>query len=221
MEFPELKGHSRRDYWLAIIREILYVHRFIRKFQITGVERDEAILKAILGILRVHAIKEISSTAPICCEPLLTFNVCDQLPGGDLILETLANMSSTRLLERTNTTKAGSGMYSISALSMASNLGFVFGTSADIPNERKLVVGEIAVGGLSPLEKAVKESRSSYKKVVLAQASVDGVKVDGIDTNLAVMKVVLIFLMICFCLFHYRIWNLNDWKFGTEHIYSV
>lgn len=205
MEFPELKGHSRRDYWLAIIREILYVHRFIRKFQITGVERDEALLKAILGILRVHAIKEISSTAPICCEPLLTFNVCDQLPGGDLILETLASMSSTRLLERTNTTKAGRGMYSISALSMASNLGFVFGTSADIPNERKLVVGEIAVGGLSPLEKAVKESRSSYKKVVLAQASVDGVKVDGIDTNLALMKVVLIFLMICFCLFHDRI----------------
>lgn len=191
MEFPELKGHSRRDYWLAIIREILYVHRFIRKFQITGVERDEALLKAILGILRVHAIKEISSTGPICCEPLLTFNVCDQLPGGDLILETLANMSSTRLLERTNTTKAGRGMYSISALSMASNLGFVFGTSADIPNERKLVVGEIAVGGLSPLEKAVKESRSSYKKVVLAQASVDGVKVDGIDTNLAVMKELL------------------------------
>jgi hypothetical protein len=30
---------------------------------------------------------------------------------------------------------------------------------------------------------------NNYKKVELAQASVDGVKVDGLDTNLAVMKV--------------------------------
>ncbi|KAJ0898119.1 hypothetical protein HanRHA438_Chr08g0353261 [Helianthus annuus] len=81
MELPELKGHNRRDYWLAVIREILYAHRFIRKFQISGV--------------------------------------------------------------------------------------------------------------LTPLEKAVKESRSTYKMVASAQAAVDGVKVEGIDTNLAVMKELL------------------------------
>ncbi|KAA8542713.1 hypothetical protein F0562_023788 [Nyssa sinensis] len=127
MEFPELKGHTRRDYWLAIIREILYVHRFICKFQITGVERDETLLKAILGILRLQALKEISSTVPLCCEALLMFNLCDQLPGGDLILETLANMSTSRELERTNNSISRRGMYSISALAMASNLGFVFG----------------------------------------------------------------------------------------------
>jgi hypothetical protein len=43
IEFPELKGHTRRDYWLAIIREILYVHRFIKKFKISGVDGDEAL----------------------------------------------------------------------------------------------------------------------------------------------------------------------------------
>ncbi|KAL8111071.1 hypothetical protein AgCh_026719 [Apium graveolens] len=188
MEFPELKGHSRRDYWLAVIREILLVHRFINKFQITGVERDEALMKAILGILRVHALREISSTVPLCYETLLMFNVCNQLPGGDLILEKLASMT-TRKGERTNEAKAGTDMYSISALSMASNLGFAVGTSMDSPSKKDLVVGEISVGGLSPLRKAVEESRSSYKKVVLAQATVDGVKVDGIDTNMAVMQV--------------------------------
>ncbi|KAL8111076.1 hypothetical protein AgCh_026719 [Apium graveolens] len=190
MEFPELKGHSRRDYWLAVIREILLVHRFINKFQITGVERDEALMKAILGILRVHALREISSTVPLCYETLLMFNVCNQLPGGDLILEKLASMT-TRKGERTNEAKAGTDMYSISALSMASNLGFAVGTSMDSPSKKDLVVGEISVGGLSPLRKAVEESRSSYKKVVLAQATVDGVKVDGIDTNMAVMQELL------------------------------
>uniref|UniRef100_A0A6N2LC76 Uncharacterized protein n=1 Tax=Salix viminalis TaxID=40686 RepID=A0A6N2LC76_SALVM len=59
IEFPELKGHTRRDFWLAIIREILYVHRFIKKFEISGVERDEALSKAVLGILRLQAIKKL------------------------------------------------------------------------------------------------------------------------------------------------------------------
>ncbi|GFS33129.1 heat-inducible transcription repressor [Actinidia rufa] len=189
MEFPELKGHTRRDYWLAIIREILYVHRFINKFQITGVEHDEALLKATLGIVRVQALKEISSATPICYESLLMFNLCDQLPGGDLVLEALAKMSSSRALDRTNSNPGG-GIHSVSALSMASNLGFMFGTTSNV-NEAGLCVGEITVGERTPLERAVKESITNHKKVVLAQATVDGVKVDGIDTNLAVMKELL------------------------------
>lgn len=191
MEFPELKGHTRRDYWLAIIREVLYVHQFILKFQITGIERDEALLKAIFGILRVQALKDMSSKHPLCFEDLLMFNVCDQLPGGDLILETIADRSTVRALERTNSPKPRNRMYSISASALASNLGLVFGTSSHVPNEPGIVVGEISVGEMTPLEKAVKESKSIYKKVVQAQASVDGVKVDGLDTNLAVMKELL------------------------------
>ncbi|XP_022725425.1 uncharacterized protein LOC111281881 isoform X3 [Durio zibethinus] len=191
IEFPELKGHTRRDYWLAIIWEILYVHRFINKFHITGIEKDDALSKAVLGILRVQAIQEISSSNSICFESLLMFNLCDQLPGGDLILETLANMLSSRELDRGNNVVAGGGMYAISALAMVSNLGFVFGSSLSNPSEAGLLVGEVAVGEMSLLEKAVKESRDNYKKVVLAQETVDGVKVDGIDTNLAVMKELL------------------------------
>ncbi|KAF8407806.1 hypothetical protein HHK36_006942 [Tetracentron sinense] len=186
MEFPELKGHTRRDYWLAIIREIVYAHKFIQKFQIKGVERDEVLSKAILGILRVQAIQEMG--LPLRSEALLMFNLCDQLPGGDLILEALAKMSTPRELERTNHLNAGSGMYLISALGMAHNIEVALGTSSSVPDEAGLVVGERAVGEMTLLERVVIESRNSYKKVVLAQATVDGVKVDGIDTNLAVMK---------------------------------
>lgn len=188
IEFPELKGHTRRDYWLAIIREILYVHRFIHTYQIKGVKQDEALSKAVLGILRLQAIQEISS-APLCCGGLLMFNLCDQLPGGDLILETLANMSTISELDRSNNSKSGGGMYSISALDMISNLGFAFGTSSNNSVETGLAVGEITVGELTSLERAVKESKNNYKKVAQAQATVDGVKVEGIDTNFAVMKV--------------------------------
>lgn len=165
------------------------MHRFINKFQIKGVERDEAVSKAVLGILRLQAIQEISSAAPLRCESLLTFNLCDQLPGGDLILETLANMSTLKELDRMNKSNSGGGMYSISALDMVSNLGFVFNTTSNYPNATGLLVGEITVGEMTSLERAVKESKNDYEKVVVAQKTIDGVKVEGIDTNLAVMKV--------------------------------
>ncbi|CAN8321063.1 unnamed protein product [Cochlearia groenlandica] len=192
MEFPELKGHTRRDYWLAIIREVLYVHKYMKKFKIAaGVAKDEAISKAVLGILRVQAIQELGLTNPVRFENLLPFNLCDQLPGGDYILETLAEMSSSRVLDRTNKAKEGT-LYSISASDMVSQLGLVFGSSPRGSNRSCLVVGEVVVGDVNPLERAVKQSRKNYEKVVLAQETVNGVKVDGIDTNIAVMKELLL-----------------------------
>lgn len=139
--------------------------------------------------MRLQAIQDISSTIPIQNDALLMFNLCDQLPGGDLILETLANMPNLRESHHENDFKGGSGMYSISALDMVSNLGFVFGASSNNSNESRIAVGEISVGEMTELERAVKESKNNHKKVISAQATVDGVKVDGIDTNLAVMKV--------------------------------
>ncbi|XP_042501868.1 uncharacterized protein LOC122079449 isoform X2 [Macadamia integrifolia] len=190
IEFPELKGHTRRDYWLAIIREILYAHEFIRKFQIEGVERNEVLSKAVLGILRLQSVQEVGPAVPFRRETLLMFNLCGYLPGGDLILETLASMSASLEPDRTNNSSTGSGMRSISALAMLSNLGVALGTSSTVP-EAGLLVGEMVVGDTTALERAVQESRKSFKKVELAQATIDGVKVEGIDTNLAVMKELL------------------------------
>ncbi|KAI3946453.1 hypothetical protein MKX01_017669 [Papaver californicum] len=82
MEFPELNGHCCRDYWLAVVREILYAHKFIRKFNIEGVDRDEIILKAVIGILWIQAVLEITTAKSVCTETLLMFNQCDRLPGG-------------------------------------------------------------------------------------------------------------------------------------------
>ncbi|KAG6404023.1 hypothetical protein SASPL_136259 [Salvia splendens] len=188
VEFPELKGHTRRDYWLAIIREALYAHRFVLKFRISGLEREEVLLKAIFGIMRVQALKEMSFTQPLCLDALLMFNVCDQLPLGDLILEELVNTLASGKVDKKNAGAPRNGVYSSSALSIASNLGFSIGKSWGLVNGSGPVVGEITVGEMTPLEKGVKEARCSYENVVLAQATVDGVKVDGIDTSLAVMK---------------------------------
>ncbi|KAE8721682.1 BR enhanced expression 1 [Hibiscus syriacus] len=162
-EFPELKGHTRRDYWLAIIREILYVHRFIISSTLLELKRTyDALSKAVLGILRVQAVQETSSSSSVRFD--------------------------SREFDRSNNVATSGGMYSISALTTVSNLGFMFGSSPNNPSEAGLLVGELAVGEISLLKRDVNESRESYKKVVLAQKTVDGVKVDGIDTNVAVMK---------------------------------
>ncbi|KAF3788844.1 hypothetical protein EJ110_NYTH20179 [Nymphaea thermarum] len=191
MEFPELTGHLRRDYWLSIIREILYVHRFIRKFQIEGVGCDEILSKAVLGILRIRAIEDVHRSLPSNCENLLMFNLSDQLPGGDLILEELANSLVTQESDRTSNKSTGSKMHSVSALSTLSQLGSLFAGESTADHETGLPIGEIVVGEMTSLERAIAESRSSYKKVEHAQATVDGAKVEGIDTNLAVMKELL------------------------------
>lgn len=182
IEFPELAGHSRRDYWLAIISEVLCAHRFVRKFDISGVDKEETILKAALGILRLQAIEGLDLQVPNRCESLLMFNLCDKVPGGDVILETLASAISSRTSDRTNHPGTSRGMHAV-----LSNLGVV----SPVNNGERLSVGEIIVGEISSLQKAVTDSMNNYKKVELAQATVDGVKVDGLDTNLAVMKELL------------------------------
>ncbi|XP_006650285.1 uncharacterized protein LOC102700605 [Oryza brachyantha] len=187
IEFPELSGHSRRDYWLAIISEILYVHRFIRKFGINGVDKEEILLKAILNIMRLQAIEELAIPVSSRFESLLMFNLCDKLPGGDVILETLAGTISSRSSARVNRPGTSSGRHSMSRFAVLSNLGVVSRNN----NDERLFVGEIVVGEMSALQKVVTESMNNYKKVELAQATVDGVKVDGLDTNLAVMKELL------------------------------
>ncbi|KAG9448921.1 hypothetical protein H6P81_008886 [Aristolochia fimbriata] len=192
MEFPELIGNSRRDYWLAIVREILYAHRFIRKYHMKGLQQEEALSKAILGILRVQALQDTIATEQLHYESLLMFNLADRLPGGDLVLEAFASLLASHEMEQGNTVSVQSGMYSMSAMAMLSNLGAVFGSSTQAVEERRVLVGDIVVGEVTSLEAAVKESRSNFKKVELAQATVNGVKVEGIDTNLAVMKELLL-----------------------------
>eukprot|EP01018_Ginkgo_biloba_P026955 Gb_01320 [translate_table: standard] len=198
MEFPELTGHSRRDYWLAIIQEILCVHQFIRKFHLEGVGLAEALSKAVLGILRLRAIREAFHILPPHPETLLTFNLAEKLPGGDLILEALADLllladakSPKNDREHVSEKTEQSGLYSISAVATLSNLGFMF-AKGPVIDETGLPVGEVVVGELTPLERAVMESTNNFKKVELAQATVDGVKVEGIDTNVAVMKELLL-----------------------------
>jgi hypothetical protein len=56
-------------------------------------------------------------------------------------------------------------------------------------------VGEFLIGDLNPVERAVMQCRDNSKRMELAQSTIDGVKVDGIEMNIAVMKVLHCYIL--------------------------
>ncbi|XP_024389635.1 uncharacterized protein [Physcomitrium patens] len=199
LEFPELKGRSRRDYWLAIIREVMLVHQFIRTYQLEGVGKAEALAKAVLGIARLRATKETFHVLPPRPESLLTYSLGAEMPGGDFILAELANSlcssgrgegqaSVVSVLDKYQDNK----IHAISAAAIGDNFRLLTPKGAEKIKEAPVSVGEILIGETTPLEKAILQSRDNNKKVLEAQATIEGVKVDGIGTNSAVLQELVI-----------------------------
>lgn len=195
-EFPEFKASLRRDYWLDISLEILRVHKFIRKYYLKEAQKSEVLARAILGIFRYRAVREAFQFFSSHYKTLLTFNLAEALPRGDMVLETLSNsltnltaVSCKRDIPGTVDTKRQLAVSSASVLAL-SCLGFKSIKVADI-YEETTVFGDIRVGEINALEVAVKQSLLDTGKAEAAQASVDQVKVEGIDTNVAVMKELL------------------------------
>jgi hypothetical protein len=194
LEFPELTGCTRRDYWLAIIREVIAAHQFIRTFQLEGVGKAEALAKAVLGIARLRATRETSHVLPPKPESLLTYSWGEEMPAGDLVLAALAdtlhhpggvNKQAVADLD----INQGGRIYANSAASIVASFGSSTPKGVDKGKEASVPIGEVLIGETTPLEKAIVQSRDNSKRVMLAQATIEGVRVEGIGTNLAVLKV--------------------------------
>ncbi|KAI5083423.1 hypothetical protein GOP47_0003166 [Adiantum capillus-veneris] len=186
-EFPEFTGHSRRDYWLAIIRELVHAHQLIRKYWLEDEDKIEALSRAVLGIARLRATREIIHNLPLKGESLLTFLTCEDLPGGDLILEAIVRTFDSRK-NSANGMLQRSPSYARSAAAAINTLSSPTSTRKGSVQDAGIPVGEFLIGDLNPIQKAVLQSRNCSKRVELAQSTIAGVKVDGIDTNLAIMK---------------------------------
>lgn len=193
-EFPEFKANLRRDYWLDISLEILRAHKFIRKYYLKEVQKTEVLARAILGIFRYRAVREAFQFFSSHYKTLLSFNLAETLPRGDIILQTmsksltnLAAVSVKRDIPVTVDTKRQPAVSPVAVMALF-YLGFKSKKVTDICEEATFV-SDIRVGEIHPLEVAVKKSLLDTGKAEAAQATVDQVKVEGIDTNVAVMKV--------------------------------
>lgn len=195
-EFPEFKGNSRRDYWLDICLEILRANRFIRKHNFKEIQQSEVLGRAVLGIFRYRAVREAFHVYSSQYKTLLIFNLAESLPGGDTILGTLSSR-----LAFVDTKTFPSDVFvpqymkwpltfsPVSVLTLK-HFGLTLSRRLNVDGE-VAIVGDFCVGETNPLEIAVKQSISDTGRAEAAQATVDQVKVEGIDTNVAVMKELL------------------------------
>ncbi|CAN0908982.1 hypothetical protein LINGRAHAP2_LOCUS25575 [Linum grandiflorum] len=191
-EFPEFKGNSRRDYWLETCLEILHAHKFIRKNNdnLKEIHELDILARASLGILRYRTIREAFHFFSSQYKSLLAFMLAESLPRGDKILQTLL-CRQLPLSGDTTSSSASSSSSSLAALVAFSRVGFaVNNTKAEMLLEG--TVGDLCAGEVNPLETVVKQSMQDIRKAEAAQATVDKVKVEGIDSNVAVMKDLLL-----------------------------
>ncbi|KAK3004651.1 hypothetical protein RJ639_019405 [Escallonia herrerae] len=198
LDFPEFKGSSRRDYWLDICLEIMRVHKFIRRYNLKEIQETEVLARAVLGIFRCRAVKEAFQFFSSHYKTLLCFNLAESLPGGDRIFETLS--SRLALLNASGSQRDSLGSPNrkmqltlpFSVLTLC-RLKIMTGKEALVDGEKETLdrVGDVCVGETNPLEIAVKQSKQDIGRAEAAQATVDQVKVEGIDTNIAVMKELL------------------------------
>lgn len=193
-EFPEFKANLRRDYWLDISLEILRAHVLVRKFGLKDTQKSEILARANLGVFRYRALKEAFKFFSSNYKTLLAFNLAETLPRGDMIMQTLSNsltnliaVSGKRDIPASVDTKKQPAVSPAAVVALFC-LGFKSKKAVDI-YEETTVIGDIRVGEINPLEVAVKQSLMDTGKAEAAQATVDQVKVEGIDTNVAVMKV--------------------------------
>nr|CAD1836242.1 unnamed protein product [Ananas comosus var. bracteatus] len=197
-EFPELKGSSRREYWLAIIREVLQVHRFIREFNLEDIKGAEALSRAILGIFRYRAVKEAFRVSLPRFKTILAFDLADKLPKGDMILQALCNYLELvqigclnhRAAEFDADKRLKSHPLPLFVYALT-RVGFTVVKREDGNEPKDPAFSDICFDATKSLETAVKESFCYSERAKEARATVDQVKVEGIDTNLAVMQELL------------------------------
>ncbi|KAE8801848.1 hypothetical protein D1007_22475 [Hordeum vulgare] len=196
-DFPELGSPSRRNYWLAITREVMQVNKFIRKFNLEDIQRAEALSKAILGILRYSAVKEAFHIAPSHFKTTLTFSLAEKLPKGDMVLEALYNnyfqlldTSLSHLATEPAVDKAAQTHSVPFSLYALSRMGFNL-LKRKNETEKEISFCAVCVGVTKSLEAALQESFLYSERIEAARATVDQVKVEGLDANVALMQEIL------------------------------
>ncbi|KAK8456397.1 hypothetical protein SEVIR_3G016700v4 [Setaria viridis] len=198
-EFPQFKGHTRRDYWFAVIKEVLHAHKFIRKYRLGSFQKAEALSVATLGILRYRTVKEGFHILPAHFKTTLAFNLAEKLPKGDKILEAMyvqlkqhcPNFRGSQDFGQSSSDELMlADPFPLSAYSMVT-MGLLTLKEEDNPEERDFAVRDVQIGGTSSMQMALERSVGYSGRVEAARATLDQVKVEDIDTNVAVLKELL------------------------------
>ncbi|EXC31702.1 hypothetical protein L484_008792 [Morus notabilis] len=178
LEFPELTSSTRRDHWLALTKEILLLHRFLSAYDVKcPIQAWEMHGRTILGVLRLHAAREMLRISPPEPTKFLIFALFDEIAKGDYVLEKLAES-----LQKVNSGHPCSA----SATLRRMNVRKAIVSSAEVEEVGKECLGG-PVGNISSLESAINEAREEEKEIVVAKATTEELKEEGITDSTFVL----------------------------------
>ncbi|KAM7500007.1 hypothetical protein LguiA_024421 [Lonicera macranthoides] len=185
LEFPEMTSSTRRDHWLALVTEIILLHRFLSKFKVESLVQEwEMHARTILGIIRLHAAREMLRISPPPPKNFLIFSLFDELPKGDYVLEELAE--SFKNVNSGHPCSASSILRSLNVSQLSVPTQFVE-DAKEVSERNESVSGRVE--NLSSLESAIDQVREEAKEVGAAKATAEGLKVEGIgDSALVLME---------------------------------
>ncbi|CAN6321395.1 unnamed protein product [Urochloa humidicola] len=178
LEFPEMTSSTRRDMWLTLIREVIFIHRFILMYSIESpIHKWEVHSRIILGVIRLHAAREMLRMSPPPASSFLVFSLYDDLPKGDFVLEQLASN-----LKQTSTITRLSASYVFKGLSKS----YAIPLSAEIAKEHDRDSSSHEQPLVS-LENKIDQVKDEAREVTAANAAIDGMKEEGITDSLLVL----------------------------------
>ncbi|KAK2982110.1 hypothetical protein RJ640_023392 [Escallonia rubra] len=181
LEFPEMTSSTRRDHWLALVKEVILLHRFLSKFKVESpVQAWEVHARAILGIVRLHAAREMLRISPPVPRSFLIFALFDELPKGDYVLQELAE--SLKKVDCSHPCSASSILRSMNISRPCAPCAVVKEIS-----EKSGCVGD-QVDNLSSLEGAINQVREEAKEIDIAKATAQGLKEEGIGESALILK---------------------------------
>jgi hypothetical protein len=181
LEFPELTSSTRRDHWMALIREIMFLHQFLSKYNIKcPIQTWEMHARTILGIIRLHAAREMLRISPPVPTKFLIFSLYDEIPKGDYVLEELPDS-----LRKVNSRKPCSASSILKSMHIDGPV-----LSNTIVEEASQVDKSVDVRDDSPsLDSAIKQSREEEKRVLVAKATTEELKDEGVADSVLVLTV--------------------------------
>lgn len=184
LEFPEITSSTRRDHWLNLVNEITLMHQFLRKFNVEApLQAWEIHSRTILGIIRLHAAREMLRISPPDPKKFLIFSLFEEVPKGDYVLEELAEISL----------KVGTTINPCSASSILRNmnmeqLGNILKEEGeDKCNEKEKSIDKEEM--LASLESAVNQSREEGRTIEKAKATTAELEEEGISESVVVLMV--------------------------------
>ncbi|XP_051132149.1 uncharacterized protein LOC127252143 [Andrographis paniculata] len=178
LEFPEMTSSTRRNHWLALIKEVMLLHKFLSEFKVESpLEVWEMHARTILGIVRLHAAREMLRIAPPEPKSFLIFALLDELPKGDYVLQELAE--SVKNFTTGHPCTASSVLRNLNV----SQPYVSFLQAQKISDNNEAVQSE----NVSSLETAIDQVREEAKEMVQAKATAEGLKEEGITESAQIL----------------------------------